>query len=146
MRRSSIGLPLRPSYSPHAGGGGVSFNDDALLDGDDDVEELESPRRASERQLQTPRRTNHSNTVQDDDESPPKARSKGKEKATNHNHDEGDVEEEIVRGLEDVDMQQEDEDNEVTPKKKPTEKRPRKKRATPEVLRKSPFIVTQPSS
>lgn len=147
MRRSSIGLPLRQSYSLHDGSGDVPFDDDAVFDGDEDpdAEEPESPIRASRRQQQTPRHRGHSNVVHDsDDENVPNARSKGKAKATNDDHDEGEVEEEIAQGIEDVDMQQEDEDDEVTPKKKPKEKKPRRKRALFEVPCKSPFAV-QPS-
>jgi len=142
MRRSSIGLPLRQLYSPHDGGGDVPFDDDAIFDGDD-AEEFSSPIRASGRQQQTPRQRGHSNVVHDDDdddENLSKARSKGKAKATNDDRDGGEDEEEIAQGLEDVDMQQ-DEDDEVTPKKKPKEKKPRKKRASLEVPCKSPFAV-----
>jgi len=133
MRRSSIGLPLRPSYSPHNDGGDVPFDDDLLFDGDGDAEELESPGRVFGQHQQTPRRPNRSNVVQDDeDEDVPRARFKGKAKATNGDHDRGGVEEEIAQGLDDVDMREEDENDEVTPKKKPKEKRPRKKRASAE--------------
>ena len=110
----------------------MQFDDDADLagSGDADAEEPESPIRASGHQQQTPRRGSHFNAVQDsDDENMSKARSKGKTKATNGDHD-GDVEEEIAQGLEDVDMQQVDDDEVVTPKKKPKEKRPRKKRTS----------------
>ncbi|KAI9510269.1 Mif2/CENP-C like-domain-containing protein [Russula earlei] len=135
LRRSSIGLPLRFSNSPPDAGDDVPFHDDDLIfDGvDDDLEDPESPSGPS-KQPQTPRRLNHSNAVQnDEDETPaPTARSKGKAKATNGNHRGEDVEEEISRGLEDVEMQQEDEDEEVVPKKKPAG-RPRKKRALPEI-------------
>jgi hypothetical protein len=147
MRRSSIGLPLRQSYSPHDGGSDVPFDDGGIFDQEEDVEDPESPFRASERQQQTPRRGNRFNVVQDsDNENVPRARSKGKAKATTDDHDGEDVEEEIVQGLEDVDMQQEDEDNEVTPKKRPKEKKPRKKRALLEVPCKSPLAVAQPSN
>jgi hypothetical protein len=124
----------------------VSFDDDGIFDQEEDVEDPESPIRASERQQQTPRRGNHSNMVHDsDNENVPRARSKGKAKATTDDHDGADIEEEIVQGLEDVDMQQ-DEDDEVTPKKRPKEKKPRKKRALLEVPCKSPLAVAQPSN
>lgn len=150
MRRSSIGLPLRPSYSPHDDGGDVPFNDDSLFDGGGDADVLESPGRVSDQQQQTPRRPNRSNVVQDDDddddENLSKARSKGKAKATNGNHDGEDMEEDIAQGPEDVDMQ-DDKNDEVTPKKKPKEKRPRKKRASAEMPCKSSlFLETQLSS
>jgi hypothetical protein len=48
--------------------------------------------------------------------------------------------------MEDVEMQQEDEDEEATPTKKPTEKRPRKKRVLPEIPCTRPFAMTQSSS
>ncbi len=126
----------------------MTFDDDALFDSGGEAEEPESPRRGSERQPQTPR-ASRVNVIQDgDDESVPRARSKGKEKATNQSRRGRDVEveEEIAQGLEDVDMQQGDEDDEVTSKKKPTEKRSRKKRALPDVTCKSPFTLAQPSS
>jgi hypothetical protein len=146
MRRSSIGLPLRQSYSPLDGGGDVPFDDDAVFDEDVDAEEPDSPIRASGRQQQTPRQRGHSNIVHDDDdENLPNARSKGKAKAINDDRDGGGFEEEIVQGLEDVDMQQEDEEDEVTPKKKPKEKNPRKKRALLDAPCKSPFAVARPS-
>ena len=111
----------------------MPFGDDLLFDEDGDAEELESPSRVPGRQRQTPRRPNRSNVVQDDDdEDVPRARFKGKTKATNEDHDGGGVEEEIAQGLEDVDMREEDENDEVTPKKKPKEKRPRKKRVSAE--------------
>ena len=148
MRRSSIGLPLRPSYSPHDDGDDVPFNDDSLFDGGDDAEVLESPGRVSDQQQQTPRRPNRSNAVQDDDdEDVPRSRSKGKAKATYEDRDGGSIEDEIAQGLEDVDMREEDENNEVTPKKKPKEKRPRKKRASAEIpCNSSPFSETRLSS
>jgi len=126
MRRSSIGLPLRPSYSQD-GGDDMTF-DDAFFDGDGASEEPESPRRGFEQRQQTPRGS-HVNVIQDgDDESVLEAPSKGKEKATNENHDGGNVEKEISQGLENVDTQRRNEDDEATPKKKPTKKRSRKKR------------------
>jgi len=141
MRRSSIGLPLRPSYSPHDDGGNVPFNDDDLFDGGGDADELESPGRVSDQQQQTPRRPNRSNVIQDDDdENLPQTRSKGKAKATNGNHDGEDIEEEFAQGLEDVDMREHDEDDEVTPTKKPKEKGPRRKRASAEMPCKSSLL------
>lgn len=139
MRRSSIGLPLQPSYSPHDDGGDMQFNDDSLFE----AEELPSPGRVSDQQQQTPRRPNRSNVFQDDDDDDdevPQARSKGKAKAMNGDHDGGSVEEEIAQGLEDVDMREVDESDEVTPKKKPKEKRPRKKRVSVEIPCKSSLL------
>jgi hypothetical protein len=72
----------------------------------------------------------------------PKPRSKN---ARKENQDGENVEEEITQGLQDVEMQQEDEDEEITPKKKPTEKRTRKKRVLAEIPRKKPFAIPQPS-
>ncbi|KAH9966569.1 Mif2/CENP-C like-domain-containing protein [Russula dissimulans] len=136
MRRSSIGLPLRPSNSPPDIGSDVPLvDDDEIFDRDGDAEELESPTRPSKRP-QTPRGAGLSAVVEGGEEESGliRARSKGKEKATNESHDrerEG-VEDEISRGLEDVEMQPEDEDDDRTPKK-PKERKPRKKRTQPEV-------------
>lgn len=118
LRRSSIGLPLRPSNSPLDVGSDVPpFDDGRFLDGDDDAEP-ESPGRFSRQLL------------------------KGKAKVTNEDPDREGVGEEIAQGLEDIEMNQRDEDEEVTPKKIPTKKRPRKKRALPEIPCKSPFSLT----
>jgi hypothetical protein len=141
MRRSSIGLPLRPSNSPPDVGGDVPFDDDdRFLDEDADLEELESPRSPS-KQLQTPRRVGTSNAVQDgEDPNTPMPRSKSKTNARKENQD---VEEEIAQGLQDVEMQQEDEDEEVTPEKKHTEKRSRRKRVLAEIPGKKLFAIAQ---
>jgi centromere protein C len=125
LRRSSIGLPLPLSSQSLDVGGDVPFDDDPFLDEDGGAEEVESPRRDS-RLPQTPRRAGIGTT-------------KG-------NQDGDDAEDEIVRGMEDVEMQQEDEDEEATPTKKPTEKRPRKKRVLPEIPCTRPFAMTQSSS
>jgi hypothetical protein len=119
----------------------MRFNDDSLFDGGDDADELESPGRVSDQQQQTPRRPNRSNVVQDDDdEDLPNTRSKGKAKAMNGNHDEEENEDEIAQGLEDVDMREDDENDEVAPKTKPKEKRPRNKRASVEMPCKSSLL------
>ena len=121
MRRSSIGISLQPS--PPGAGGDVPSDDD-IFDGGADEEEPESP--SPSKQQQTSRRIGASNAVQDgEDVSTPKARSKGKAKARDENHDGKDNDEDAGRDLNDAEMQQEDE--EPTPKKKPTGKRPRKK-------------------
>ena len=126
MRRSSIGLPLQPSNSPPDFDGDVPFDDDdGIFDEGGDPEEPESPSSPS-KQPQTPRRV-------------------GKTNARKENQGGEDVEEQITQGLEDVEMQQEDEDEEVTPKKKPAEKRPRRKRVLAEIPRKKPFAMPQPS-
>lgn len=140
MRRSSIGLPLRPSTSPPDFRGNVPFDDEnGILDEGDDPEEPESPSGPS-KQPQTPRRVDASSVFQNgDDSSRPRPRSKSKANARQENQDGGDVEEEIDQGLQDVEMQQVDEDEEVTPKK-PAEKRPRKKRVLAEIPRKKPFV------
>jgi len=90
----------------------VPFDDDPFLDEDGGAEEVESPRRDS-RLPQTPRRAGIG--------------------TTKRNQDGDDGEDEIVRGMEDVEMQQEDEEEEATPTKKPTQGRPRKKRVLPEI-------------
>jgi hypothetical protein len=120
MRRSSIGLPLRPSTSPPDFRGNVPFDDeDGILDEDDDPEEPESSSGPS-KQPQTPRRVGTSSVFQNGaDSSRPRPQ--------------------ITQGLQDVEMQQVDEDEEVTPKK-PAEKRPRKKRVLAEIPRKNPFV------
>jgi hypothetical protein len=140
MRRSSIGLPLRPSNSPPDFGGDVPFDDDdGVLDEGGDLEEPESPSGPS-KQPQTPRRAGTSNGLQNgEDSSRPRPRSKSKTNARQEDQDGEDVEEEIAQGLQDAEMQQEDEDEEVTPKKKLTEKRPRKKRVLAEIPRKKPL-------
>ena len=144
MRRSSIGLP-RPSRSPSDIGSDVPFDDDddnGIFDGGD-ADEPESPTRSPSKQQQTPRRVGLSNGVQDsEDVSMPEARSKGKAKTRDEDHDVEDVEEVNGRDLHDIEVQQDD-DEEATPKKKPTEKRRRKR-----VLqnpRKRPFDMAQPS-
>lgn len=116
----------------------MQFNDDSLFE----AGELASPGRVSDQQQQTPRRPNRFNVVQDDDDDDevPQARSKGKAKATNGDHDGGSVEEEIAQGLEDVDMREVDENDEVTPKKKPKENRPRKKSVSVEIPCKSSLL------
>lgn len=140
MRRSSIGLPLRPSSSPDFGGDAPFDDDDMILDEGGNPEEPEEPRSPS-KQPQTPRRVDTSNVLQDgEDTSRPKPRSKGK---TKENQDGGGVEDEISQGLQDVEMQQEDEDEEITPTKKPTEKRRRKKRVSAEMPCKRPFATLQ---
>jgi centromere protein C len=147
MRRSSIGLPLRPSNSPaDFDDGDMPFDDDdMILDEGGHREESESLKSPS-KQPQTPRRVGTSNVFQDDeDPSGPNPRSKGKTNSRKENQGGEDVEEEIAQGLQDVEMQQENEDEEVTPKKKPTEKRPRKKRVLVEVPRKKPFAMPRPS-
>jgi hypothetical protein len=142
MRRSSIGLPLRLSNSPPDFEGDVPFDDDGILDEGGDPEGPESSSSPS-KQPQTPRRVGTSNGFQDvADSSRPKPRSKSKANASKENQDGEDVEEEIAQGLEDVEMQREDEDEEVTPKK-PTEKRPRKKRVLAEIPRKKSFAIPQ---
>ncbi|KAF8479323.1 Mif2/CENP-C like-domain-containing protein [Russula ochroleuca] len=123
-RRSSIGLPLRPSHSPDLGDD-VPFDDedeDGLFDrGARDAEEPESPTTPS-KQPQTPRRAGPSNAVQDsEDTGTPRARSKSKAKARDEDLDGGDVEE----PLDDAEVPQEDEDKEATPKKKPKRSRKR---------------------
>ena len=146
MRRSSIGLPLQLSNSPPDFDGDVPFDDDddGILGEGGDPEEPESPSSPS-KQPQTPRRVGTSNAFQNgEDSSRPNPRSKGKASARKENQDREDVEEEIAQGLQDVEMRQEDEDEdeEVTPKK-PTEKRPRKKRVLAEIPRKKPFCCAQ---
>lgn len=132
MRRSSIGLPLRSVDSSPDFGGDAPFDDDERnFDEGDDPEEPEEPGSPS-KQLQTPRRAGTSNV------------SKSKTNARKENQDREDVEEELVQGLQDVEMQQEDEDEDVTPKK-PTEKRARKKRVLAEIPRKELFAMLQPS-
>ena len=123
MRRSSIGLPLQPS--PPDAGDDVPFDDnDDIFDDGADGEEPESP--SPSKQQQTSRRIGLSNGIQNgEDASTPKARSKGKAKARDESHDGEDEDEEAGRDLNDAEMQQEDE--EPTPKKKPTGKRPRKR-------------------
>jgi hypothetical protein len=143
MRRSSIGLPLRPSNSPPDFGGDAPFDDDDMIL--DEGGEPESPSSPS-KQPQTPRRVGTSNVFQDgEDSSRPKPRSRSKTDARKENQNGEDVEEEIAQGLQDVEMQQEDEDEEVTPTKKPTEKRPRKKRVLAEIPCTKPFAMPQPS-
>ena len=136
MRRFSIGLPLRPSNSPPDFDGDVPFDDNGgIFDDGGDPEEPSSP----SKHPQTPRRVGTSNVFQDgEDSSRPEPRLKSKTNARKENQDGEDVEEEIAQGLQDVEMQQEDGDEEVTPKK-PTEKRPRKKRVSVEIPRKKPF-------
>ncbi len=144
MRRSSIGLPLRPSNSsPDLGGDAPFDDDDRIFDGGADTEEPES--RSPSKQQQTPRRGGTSNAVQDgEDPSTPNPRSKSKTNARKGNQEE-DFEEEIGQGLHDVEMQQEDEEEEPTPKKKPTEKRPWKKKVLVEIPCKKTFAMVQPS-
>ncbi|KAH9005048.1 Mif2/CENP-C like-domain-containing protein [Lactarius hatsudake] len=138
MRRSSVGSPLHSSYVL------PDLHDDEpfdLGDGGEDVEidaEMEDSglRSRSSKQQAAARRANASNVVQSesDDENMPRAQSKGKARSVTQDED-NDVEEEISRGLVDVEMQQ-DEDEEVVeppPKKPPKEKKPRKKRALPDV-------------
>ncbi|KAI0277716.1 Mif2/CENP-C like-domain-containing protein [Russula aff. rugulosa BPL654] len=123
--------PLRPSNSPPDFGGDAPFDDDDMIL--DEGGEPESPSSPS-KQPQTPRRVGTSNVFQDgEDSSRPKPRSRSKTDARKENQNGEDVEEEIAQGLQDVEMQQEDEDEEVTPTKKPTEKRPRKKRVLAEI-------------
>lgn len=139
MRRSSIGSPLH-SYVP------PDFHDDDPFDvdggGGEDVEmdaEMEDSglRSKSSKQQATSRRANASNADQsasDDDDDIPRAQSKGKARMVTQDEDDV-VEEEISRGLDDVEMQQ-DEDEEVAeppPKKPHKEKKPRKMRALADV-------------
>jgi hypothetical protein len=141
MRRSSIGLPLRPSNSPPDFGGDVPFDDDDMIPEEGGDPESPSP----SKQPQTPRRVGTSNVFQDgEDPSTPRVRSKNKADARKENLDGEDVEDEIGQGLQDVEMQQEDEDEEVTPTKEPT-KRARKKKVLAEIPRKKPFATPQPS-
>jgi centromere protein C len=154
MRRSSTGSPLHSlNFSP-------DLHDDEPFDADDgggDIEmdaemEYSGSRSKSSKQQATTRRANTSNVVQNesDDDDIPKAQSKGKARMETQEEDVV-VEEEISRGLSDVDMQQ-DEDEEVAeppPKKPPREKRPRKKGALPDVPCKSTLTAmrnTQPYS
>lgn len=127
MRRSSIGLPLRSVDSSPDFGGDAPFDDDddRVLDEGDDPEEPEEPRSPS-KQPKTPRRAGTSNV----------SKSKTNAREKNQDREDEEEEEELVRGLQDVEMQQEDEDEDVTPKK-PTEKRTRKKRVLAEVPRKT---------
>jgi len=143
MRRSSIGLPLQLSNSPPDFDGDVPFDDDdGILDEGGDPEESSSP----SKQPQTPRRVGNSNVFRDGEgSSRPMPRSKGKANARKENQGGEDVEDEMAQGLQDVEMQQEDEDEEITPTKKPAERRPRKKRVLAEVSRKKPFALPQPS-
>ena len=150
LRRSSIGLSLLPSNSPPDIGGDVLFvddddDDDEIFDRDGDAEEPGSPRWASKRP-QTSRHAGPSAVVEDGEgESGPRARSKGKGKETNESREREGVEEEISRGLEDVEMQPEDEAEDPTPKK-PKERKPRKKKTLPDVPCKSPLAAERRSS
>lgn len=133
MRRSSIGLPLRSSNSPPDFDGDVPFDvEDGILDEGGDPEEPESPTSPS-KEPQTPRRVGTSNVFKDD-EDPSKSNPRSKSKTNTRKEDQNreEAEEEIAQGIQDIEMQ-EDEDEEVTPKKKPTEKRPRKKRVLAEI-------------
>ena len=120
----------------------MPFDDDDMVL--DEGGEPESP--SPSKQRQTVQRAGASNSFQDgEDPSRPKSRSKSTTNARKENQGGDDVEEEITEGLQDVEMQQEDEDEDVTPTKKPTEKRPRKKRVLTEIPRKKPFATSQPS-
>jgi hypothetical protein len=123
----------------------VPFDDDDDMIPDDGGGDPESPTSPS-KQPQTPRRVGTSNVFQDgEDPSTPTPRSKYKTDARKGNLDGEDEEDEIAQGLQDVEMQQEDEDEEVTPTKKPTEKRTRKKKVLAEIPRKKRFAMPQPS-
>ena len=131
MRRSSIGSPLH-SYIP------PDFHDDDPFDAGGDVEmdaEIEDSGLRSKQQA-TSRQANTADRESDDDHDDHVSRAQSKGKARMETQEEDDVvEEEISRGLGDVEMQ-EDEDEEVVeppPKKLPKEKKPRKKRALAEV-------------
>lgn len=155
MRRNSMDSTLHTSYI-HA-----DLHDDDPFVVDDGVGDTEmdaemedtGSRSKSSKQQATARRANTTNVDQsesDDDDHVPRAQSKGKARMETQDEDDV-VEEEISRGLGDVDMQQ-DEDEEVVespPKKPPKEKKPRKKRALPEVPCKSTptyMRITQPYS
>jgi centromere protein C len=135
LRRSSIGISLH-SYVP------PDFHDDDPFDAGGDVEmdaEMEDSgiRSNSFKQQATSRRANTPNQSEsgdDDADHVPRAQSKGKARMMTQDEDDV-VEEEISRGLGEVEMQ-EDEDEEVAeppPKKPPKEKRPRKQRALTDV-------------
>ncbi len=141
MRRSSIGTPLH-SYVPpdlhddepfDLGDGGGDFEMDAEM-------EDSGLRSRSSKQQAAARRANASNVAQSesDEDNVPKAQSKGKARSMTQDEDDV-VEEEISRGLGDVEMLQDEdeEDAEPPPKKPPKEKKPRKKRALAEVPCKS---------
>jgi hypothetical protein len=144
MRRNSMDSTLHTSYVH------LDLPDDDPFDVDNDVENIEidaemedsGSRSKTSRQQATARRANTTNAVQsesdDDDDNVPRAQSKGKARMETQDEDDV-VEEEISRGLSDVEMQQ-DEDEEVVespPKKPPKEKKPRKKRVLAEVPCKS---------
>ena len=151
MRRASIGSPL------HSLDDSPDLHDDEPFDADDgggDIEmdaemEYSGSRSKSSKQQATTRRANGVQ-IESDDDNIPRAQSKGKARMETQEEDDV-VEEEISRGLSDVDMQQ-DEDEEVAeppPKKPPREKRPRKKGALPDVPCKSTLTAmrnTQPYS
>ncbi|KAF8275119.1 Mif2/CENP-C like-domain-containing protein [Lactarius quietus] len=134
MRRSSIGSPLHSAYVP------PDFPDDEPFDADDgggdiemDAEVEDSASRGKSSKQQAATRRGNTSDDDDDDDDVPRAQSKGKARMETQDEDDV-VEEEISRGLSDVDMQQ-DEDEEIEeppPKKPPKEKGPRKKRELPE--------------
>ena len=156
MRRNSMDSTLHTSFV-HQG-----LHDDDPFNFDDGVEDIEmdaemddpGSRSKSSKQQATARRANTANEAQsesddDDDDNVPRAQSKGKARMQTQDEDDV-VEEEISRGLGDVDMQQ-DEDEEVVespPKKPPKEKKPpKKKTALPEIPCKSTptyMRITQP--
>jgi hypothetical protein len=155
MRRNSMDSTLHTSYiHPDLHDDDPFVVDDGVGDTEMDAEmEDTGSRSKSSKQQATARRANTTNVDQsesDDDDDVPRAQSKGKARMETQDEDDV-VEEEISRGLGDVDMQQ-DEDEEVVespPKKPPKEKKPRKKRALPEVPCKSTptyMRITQPYS
>lgn len=140
MRRSSIGLPPRPSTSPPFFRGDVPFDDDdMILDEGGDPESPRSPSKLP----QTPRRVGTSSVFQDGEDSG-RLNLRSKSEMGARNGDQGeDVEDEIAQGVQDVEMQQEDGHEEVTPTKDPAEKRKRKKKVLAEIPRKNPFAMPQ---
>lgn len=156
MRRNSMDSTLHTSYVHLDLHDDDPFDVDGIEDNEMDAEMEDSGSRSkSSKQQAAARRANTTNVVQsesddDDEDNVPRAQSKGKARMETQDEDDV-VEEEISRGLSDVDMQQ-DEDEEVVeppPKKPPKEKKPRKKRALPEIPCKSTptyMRITQPYS
>lgn len=143
MRRNSMDSTLHTSFVHQ------DLHDDEPFNLDDGVEDIEmdaemddtGSQTKSSKQQAAARRANTANAVQsesedDDDDNVPRAQSKGKARMETQDEDDV-VEEEISRGLSDVDMQQDEDEDAVEspPKKPPKEKKPpnRKKKALPEV-------------